>query len=395
MQGNTDPIRIQMLGGFSISANGRSLGENTKKAPKFWRLIQYLIIFRNRPVSNEEIISAIWTENEQADPSNAMRNLVFRMRSFLAESDIVPGQELLLYRGNGYCWNNELPCVVDCEEFERMYKHSCEEGITRREKIKRLTQTAELYKGDFLSSTDFDVWVVPLKAYYRATYFECVYSLLELLSEEMRFAESEIVCKRALYFDQFDEKLHEYHLKALIGQGKKTAALEEYQKMTAVFFDELGVSPSKNMNSIYVNALKESEGEAHTLRELMQGWAVTDDQAGAYMCDYWTFQTVFKIESRSIIRTGKSVYIASFEIESGQGGNANKSMVMHFLGKLIQASFRKGDIFTRSARSQYIVMFYNLTYEDCARLCKRIQRQYKQRYRGLGLKVSIQPLDPV
>jgi DNA-binding SARP family transcriptional activator len=382
-----------MFGGFRISANGTSLGENTKKAPKFWRLIQYLITFRHRPVSNEEIISALWAESDQADPGSAMRNLVFRMRSLFEESGIAPGQDLLLYRGSGYCWNNELSCVVDCEEFEKMYKRAFEAGITRREKIERLSQTVDLYSGDFLASTDYDVWVIPLKAYYRSTYFKCVYLLLEMLGEENKLAESELICKRALSFDQFDERLHEYHLKALIGQGKKADAIEEYQKTTAVFFDELGISPSKNMNLIYMNALKEGEGVVNDLRELIREWTAAVDQPGAHLCDYWTFRTMVQIESRSVTRSGRSVYMVSFEIENGEVGNKNRGLIMHFLGKIIQNSFRKGDIYTRSARSQYIVMLHNLTFDDCTKLTRRVYRKYKQRYRSLELKVTTVPLE--
>ena len=394
MENTTEPIYIQKLGGFRISSGNAWVEESAKKAPKLWKLLQYLIIFRHRPISKEELISAIWADDDQTDPGNAMRNLIFRIRSMLAKSGISQRLEMLTSKSGSYCWNNELVCVVDCEELERLHNLSRAKDIARQEKLEKLFEAMDLYKGDFLPNANFDLWAVPLKVYYRALYLKCAYSALEMLEEEGRFSEAEMICKRVLLIDQFDEKLHEYHLKALVGQGKQAAAIDEYQKMTDMFFDELGISPSEKMTALYASAIKAGKNDAQSLKELTQDWIGTADSPGAYLCEYGMFKTAYQIEARSITRSGRAVYVVSFTIDSVQESNEKNAGAMRHLGEIIQNSFRKGDLFTRSTRSQYMVILYNLTYEDCVKLSKRVYQKHKQKNRSLALKIEIQPMLP-
>ena len=393
--GLVEPINIQMLGGFSISTGEARIEESAKKAPKMWRLLQYLIVFRHRPIHNEELLSVVWPEGDQADSGSAMRNLIFRIRSMLDESGICPGVEALTSRGGNYCWNNSLPCTVDCEEFERLYNLACVADLTKQERLDRLLQVIDVYKGDFLPNAGFDLWAVPLKTYYRAIYFKCVYPVLEMLEEEGRFSDVERLCDKVMLIDQFDEKLHEHHIKSLIGQGKQAAARDEYQRVTTMFFDELGVNPSESMNTLYMNILQADGNDTHNLKELAQNWMNEADFSGAYFCGYGMFKAAYQIESRSIARSGRSVYLISLTIDANSESSKKNTGAMQYLGEIIQDSFRKGDLFTRATRNQYMVMMLNLTYEDCTRLAKRIQRTHKQKYRSIGINVKIQPLLPV
>jgi len=390
-----EQIRIQMLGGFRISAGENSVAEISKRAPKLWRVLQYLIAFRHKTVSQEELVSAIWPENQGGDPGSAMRNMMFRLRSALASSGLPFGAEMILHSGGGYSWNNLLDCTMDFEEFEKLYNRACADDITKQARIETLLQAIDLYKGDFLPNASCEMWAMPIVSYYRAMYFKCVHVILELLLEQKSYSQAEMVCKKALLLDQFEEKIHEYHLRSLIGQEKQAAALAEYQKTTALFYEELGVNPSESLRSVYLDIQKMNRDSNCTLEDLMKEWIQSADFPGAYYCEYGVFKIIYQLEARSVARSGKSIYAVSIVIKDDIKKNKKAEAVMPNLKNIIQSSLRKGDVFTRAAPNQCVLMLQGLTYENCKMLSKRILRAHNQKHRAYPLEISIRPITPI
>lgn len=389
-------IKVQMLGDFSIIAGGVALREMSKRsAPKFWKVLQYFITFRHKTVSNEELADAIWPDSDGADPGNSIRNMVFRIRAMLADSGISFGKEMILYNGVGYSWNNRLNCIIDFEEFEKLCRQAFSDVSSDREPLDMLLEAIGLYQGDFLPNASCEMWAMPMTSYYRTLFFKCVHTALRLLVEQERYAEVEDVCKRALLIDGFDEKVHEYHLRSLIQQGKQAVALEEYQKMADLFYEELGAAPSDSLNDLYIDIQQLGSNNKQNLEDTVQEWLVSADFPGAYYCESAVFKIIYQHEARSVVRSGKSIYIVSIEVVDNSDKPKKTMLVMENLYAIIQISLRKGDLFTRIGPSQYLLMLQILTYENCKMLAKRILRAHNKKYRSVNLKITIQPIVPI
>jgi hypothetical protein len=224
-------------------------------------------------------------------------------------------------------------------------------------------------------------------------YLRCIISALELMREANLNAEIEMLSEKALLVDPFYEKIREYHLQSLLSQGKLAKALDEYKKVESLFYDELGVSPSETLRDIYGRIKKLEDSGHRPLEELMAEWRTGADYAGAYYCEYDVFKSVFHIATRSLSRSKANVYIVCFDINNDV--SARDSHVIRQLEENIPSKLRKGDLFTRSSSSQYILMLQGLTYEDCRMLIKRIIRSIAPEYRSLIAKTSIQPILPL
>lgn len=393
MQNNL--IKIQMLGGFRISSGGNIVDESSKSAPKFWRMLQYLIAFRHKPISNDELIDAIWPESEKGDPRSSMRNMVHRIRCALISSGIPNAKEMILQSGNGYAWNNSLDCVVDFEEFgkaEKLYDLPCEDKYSKQAKFEKLSQAIDLYKGDFLPNASGEMWAMPIASYCRALFIKYVHIALEQLMERGSYIEAEMICKKTLRIDRFDEKTHEYHLHALSKQEKQAAAHAEYQKMSTLFYEELDANPSESLRAIYLDIQEPYNGDACSLEELTQNWIESDVIPGAYYCEYGVFKIVYQIEARAIARSEKSIYIISIVIQDNPEKKKKGRAIMPLLHDIIQDSLRKGDLFTRAGPRQYVMMLQNLGYEDCKMLAKRILKRHNKKNRSFALKINIRAM---
>jgi len=113
-------IRIQMLGGLYISRNGRVLSADISRTRQVSNLAGFLIANRNRELTQDDIINALWADEESENPANALKNLAYRLRNTLKALDN-PGEKtsyIKIKRGV-YSWNNDNPCVVDIEEIEK------------------------------------------------------------------------------------------------------------------------------------------------------------------------------------------------------------------------------------------------------------------------------------
>jgi hypothetical protein len=181
---------------------------------------------------------------------------------------------------------------------------------------------------------------------------------------------AEELCTKALCIDPFDEQLIEHHLNALLSQDKIDEADTVYKKMETMFFDVLGVDFSDKLRSLYNKIQFPELHKQMTLDEVVESWLDNADYPGAFYCDAGMFKTLFQIEARSLPRSGRMTFIVRFdtkhEPKSKNGG------IMKELAMAIPKCLRMGDIYTRSSPSQYMILLYSLTYEDCKMVIDRI-----------------------
>jgi len=384
-------LRIEMLGGFSIIFGETRISEQVKRSSKTWKLLQYLVAHRHKIVSQEELIETFCEDELSDNPGSALRTLVYRARNVLAKGGLSFADDLVVTKSGGYAWNDDLRCDVDAEEFEVLCKKA--DSAAEGDRLEMLLRAAALYKGDFLPNSTGELWVMPLARWYRSLYLGSVHNALELLLGIERFIEADELCSKAMLVDPFDEKLLEYHLRALLAQGKHTEALDEYKKMESMYYDELGVEFSEELRALYSQIKRPAITDGKSLESMMEEWLEGADFQGAYYCDLSEFKTLLRVESRSVPRSGRTAYVVRFDTKYEPG--AKKGGVMGQLEKLIPVNLRMGDLFTRSSPNQYILLLHSLTYEDCKMLIDRIMYGLDSKYLSKIVGSSIKPIKPI
>ena len=88
-------IYVQTLGGFSIKTGDLQINDNRNQSKKPWALLEYLIVFQKKEISPAELIHIIWADETGANPSGALKTLMFRSRKLLEPLGISP-QKLLV-----------------------------------------------------------------------------------------------------------------------------------------------------------------------------------------------------------------------------------------------------------------------------------------------------------
>ena len=113
-------LKIKMLGEFSISYNDNTLNDSTSRFKKVWSLLEYLITFREKEISQNELIEVLWEDENLSSPTNNLKTLVHRARNVLDSLGYTEGKNMIKFSRGSYHWNNDLDFEIDIEIFKNL-----------------------------------------------------------------------------------------------------------------------------------------------------------------------------------------------------------------------------------------------------------------------------------
>lgn len=380
---NTDNvIHVQTLGQFSVSIGGHSINNKENQAKKPWSILQYLIAFRNRDITSNELIELIWSDDQSANPGGALKTLVFRSRKLLEPLGIPP-QELIVQRRGSYAWNPEYQTLVDADEFEALCLRAADDGAGKEEQLRLYLQAIDLYQGDFLPKSAWESWVAPISARYHSLYLQAAHKAVELLTSLGNWEEIAALCEKAIRIEPFDEDLHYSLIYALHSAGRQNLALEHYKRTINQFYNEFSITPSERMKDLYKIIRDEEHGVTTDLSIIQESMQEQQHTGGAYCCEYSVFRDIYQLEQRAIERTGDSIYLCLLTVRLENGELPKTSVMvraMDALKRAISGSLRRGDVYARYSIAQYIILLPTASYENGCSVMKRISTSFKKEY---------------
>lgn len=393
-----DTLYISMLGGCGLSCNGISIDSKTIRSKRIWTLIEYLVTYRNREVTQDELIELLYPDDRSELPLNALKTLVHRARSVLNELHFVDGKELIRQCPGGYVWNAELPMVVDADVFESFINEANTLDDSADEQLALRLRAIELYKGDFLPDAAAETWVVPITAYYRFLYVNAVNAVLDSLSAKNSYGELISVAQKAITIDPYEERLYYYLILALASTDQVPAAKAQYEYLTDLLHREFGVTPSKELQALYKKVTKTGNGIENDLGIIKSQMKEESKKHGAFCCDYDFFKEVYQLEVRSAARIGKPIHLCLLTVSDRHGATLTRRTLENVMKKLsdsIQKSLRSGDVYSRYSASQYVVLLPQANAENSKMVMERIVRCYKldHSHSPAKLEYTIQEID--
>lgn len=388
-------IRVNMLGRLEIIVEDRVISDRVNRSKKPWNLLAYIITFRDREITQNEMIDLIWSKSTIDNPAGALKTLLFRVRKQLDELEY-PDEELILQKRGAYFWNKDLPVEVDTDIFEAL----CSKGASTDdpdEKEAYYKEAIALYAGDFMPRSENESWVMPIHAYFHTLYMKIVHEYIELVKRHEDHKTVEAICRRAIRIEAFDEKLHYELVLALYKQGNAKKAKDQYEKSMDMFFSEFGLTPSMEFKALYKEIVKTSKSVEADLSVIKDYLAEEEEGEGAFFCEFEFFRDMYRLEARAAQRTGDSVYICLLTVTDYSNRTPEQRVLnraMESLREAIQNSLRRGDVFTRYSVSQYIIMLPTVSYDTGKAVLQRIVARFHKEYtrRDISVGFKLQPI---
>lgn len=383
---------VNMLGGCSIVCGDKRIDSNSLRSKKIWELLAYLIVYRHKDISQSELIDIVYSEEKSNNPANALKTLMHRVRVALDELGEASGKELIIQQSGSYKWNNEYEVILDTERFEELLQKSQQSGRSDELRLEDSLEAAAIYKGDFLPRFATESWVMPLHTYYHSAYIRLVHETIELLSLRGKNSEIFELCQKAIAIDPYDEYLYLQLMQVMVNMEQYQSAMDQYEKTTKLFYREFGVTPSDEMKALYRQIAYTNQGVELDLNTVKERLRESDENAGAFFCEYEFFKSVYQLEVRSAARSGEPIHICLMTVtpksENEPLTNKSLNLIIDKLMDCVKSTLRRGDVFARFSISQLIIMLPMTTMENAEMVLSRIVKRYRAAYPRSNGEVS-------
>jgi len=391
-------LRVSFFGGFSLSLGESRIDDRQNRSKKVWTLLAFLIYHHGRVVSQNELLDLLWSDDRDgANPGNALKTTLHRVRGLLDQLEPGAGHRMILSRNGGYRWNPDVELELDVEVFDRLCRTAPDgeedDGLARRR------EALTLYRGSFLNKLSSDTWVLPISAYYHTLYIQTVQKTLEQMETHGMWQEAEQLCREALRLEPCQEDFYQHLMRNLLAMGQQKQAIAVYEEMSKLLLADFGIMPDQESRALYREALRTTNRSAVPAGILLEQLREADVVSGALVCDYDFFKIIYQAEARMVIRSGDAVHLALISLKGRKGAELplrSLELAMDHMQEQIRISLRKGDVVSRCSPSQFVIMLPQANFENSGMVCQRILKAFYRQYphSPAVIDYSIHPLEP-
>ena len=230
------PVAVQTLGGFRLLRRGAAVPSDAWGSKKARDMLKMLAARRGHPVARDELIEALWPEEDPARTGNRLSVALSTLRSVLD-----PQRELLqdhfVVAADGAVRLSLDAVELDVESFLETAELGLRAWRSGGEDALSLLEAADgAYTGDFLEEERYEDWAEPLRREALAVYVEVLRALAEATGAPKYFL-------RIIERDRYDEQAHLGLVCALAAAGAHGEARRAYRSYLSAM-QELGSEPA-------------------------------------------------------------------------------------------------------------------------------------------------------
>ncbi len=376
---NKVKLYISLLGDFDIKMNNKSIIPESKRSSKLIKLLEYFITFKNKELIPETIIENLWMDSGSQDPMNMIRGQIFRLRQLLKE--MLPDETLKIsFEEVYYILEVADGVTIDAEEMEYLIKEADKEPEENLENaINLYNQAIDLYKGNYLSKYDYEMWLVPVRSYYRKMYLKTIHKLIDIYKIHNMQDDIVELIEKAIKVEPNEESLRTILIDTLLRQGKLQEAEEEFLSLKDDFEKRLGISNSTSIKEIqrkletYIKGKRELEpkGIVSKLEE--------EKKPGPVKFDSEYFRIIYNSYKRKRKEGEKRDYLGLISLKDYEDDYKEEEYIKAFnnlISKTVFSSLRKGDIYTFWNDTQVLILLEGVKQGGQDIIEERIQRRF-------------------
>ncbi len=243
------PIRISLLGGFSVATGDRVVSEGAWRLRKAKSLVKLLALAPERRLHRERASELLWPDRDVAAAANNLHQALYVARRAL-ETAGLDGAAAIELRDDALVLSD---AVVDAEEFERAAASASGSGD------RALCQSAVgLYAGELLPEDRYEDWTSARRESLRE---HCIGLLIELAALEEQAGDAAAAVRwlqRALVEQPLHEDAHRRLMTLFALSGRRQEALAQYQRLRQALRREFEDEPDAETRRLYQSILSGS-----------------------------------------------------------------------------------------------------------------------------------------
>ncbi len=242
------PLKITLLGKLEVRQNGALLPQWQYR--KTLALLAYLVV-SGESHSRESLAGLLWGQASDANALSGLRKLLAELRRAIGP--------YLLEHDRRVAFDTARPCQVDVLDFEQglSQAHGLKAEMLDAAKSAALSQSLDLYKGDFLAgfyvqrAPAFEDWVTLQRERLRLAALEGLYLLSKAAYRQGDFPASIRYTRRLLELEPCHEEAHRQLMSLLALTGHRDLALRQYERCRDALAATYDTAPQEETNTLY------------------------------------------------------------------------------------------------------------------------------------------------
>lgn len=264
-------LALYFLGPFQVMVEGEAVtrfGYDKVRA-----LLAYLAVETGRAVPREQIAALLWQDQTPEAARHSISQALLKLRRALRDapteaSHIEAERSTIQFslREGDWLDTRALTDWLDaCEHHPHAALNDCAECI------ERMKRAVAVYRGDFLEglligdSAAFEDWVVMRREQFRQRVLSALDTLTHHYTGRGQYDTAEEYARRLLELEPYAEEGHQALMQILARNGKRSAALAQYENCRRILAQELGVPPSAETTALYERLRAAGEARPHNL----------------------------------------------------------------------------------------------------------------------------------
>ena len=382
-------FQLQLFGFFELKKDDCVLDESNFHSNILLKLLVYLVMNRHRNVPNAELENILWKQGEIDSPQDALKNLIYRLRTILAKT--FGKKDYIITEKGFYRWNNQYDIMIDAEIYqaqaEEIQKY-CDIHETLDEEIREtIVKTVEIYAGAFLPNQIDDFWISSLHIMYHTQYLTLVEALFSYYWEKEQLQDADELITKALLTDAYDESLNVHKIQILKKMNKGNLAEKYYYTVEKNVSKNTDIQGAKLLRRLKQEMSQRVTEEKITLDQMKKEVKeqIIAGRKGPLVCEYNDFKVLYAQQLKKNKRFRMESYVILFSAKVEQ---QNTKQVQDFfleyavkgLEDILTHNLREIDIIARCGNGQFAVLLDQCSYENAIKLVNRLNRKYREVY---------------
>ncbi len=211
--------------------------------------ILFFLLCQKRTVSKDELIEALWPEEDAADHDDALRMNMHRLRRA-----VFPG--CVLSDRDGYRWNPSAPVEFDLDKFYQVWQEIERYAPGSEAWADSLQHAAALYRGPFLVEFSSE-WCESLRRTLELRYHRALTELAKYHVARQEFPRAIELMEKIIASDPFDEDAICLLARGYLQLRDPLSALRLMRDYVKLSREELHAEPSAELLSLYSQASRQ------------------------------------------------------------------------------------------------------------------------------------------
>ncbi len=237
----SEPLRIFGFGPGIVVRDGEEISISEWGSAAARHLLFYLLL--HEPCTRDQIALDLWPDLEAQKVKATFHTTKFRLNRAL-------DRDALYFDGRAYQVHPELDYHFDVTEFERAVT-----SPALGDQLASLERAIDLYRGAFLEDC-YDDWCQAHREKLHNQYLDALNDLVEALMKRRRYRDAIEVLQKGLAADEMQEIFHRRLMVAYALSGRRSQAIQQYQRCAEILRRELGAVPAPQTTELYRRLLK-------------------------------------------------------------------------------------------------------------------------------------------